>query len=92
VVSDYFLDFHGVFCYLPFCISDFTDLGFLSPNFSQVWQGSVNLTYFFKEPAFCFIDSSYVLKKISISLIRPLFLLFLSSLFWDLLVFAFLVA
>jgi hypothetical protein len=28
-------------------------------HFSQVCQGSVNLVYFFKEPAFCFIDSLY---------------------------------
>jgi hypothetical protein len=57
-VSDDFLDLHGV-CYLPFCISDFTDLSFFSPHFSQVCQESVNLIYFFKEPIFCFIDSLY---------------------------------
>jgi hypothetical protein len=32
----------------PFAFSDFTDLGFFSPHFSQVCQGSVNLIYFFK--------------------------------------------
>jgi hypothetical protein len=33
---------------------------FFSPHFSQVCQGSVNPVYFFKEPAFCFVDSLYV--------------------------------
>jgi hypothetical protein len=27
----------------------FSDLGFFSPHFNQVFQGSVNLVYFFKE-------------------------------------------
>jgi hypothetical protein len=40
-------------------ISDFTDLGFFRPHFSQVWQGFVNLVYFFKETAFLFVDSLY---------------------------------
>jgi hypothetical protein len=56
VVSDDFLDFCGVCCHLPFCTADFTDLGFFSPYFIQAYQESVNLIYFFKEPAFCFID------------------------------------
>jgi hypothetical protein len=32
---------------------------FFCLHFSQVCQGSVNLVYFFKEPAFCFIDFLY---------------------------------
>jgi hypothetical protein len=32
---------------------------FLSPDFSQICQRSANLVYFFKEPAFCFVDSLY---------------------------------
>jgi hypothetical protein len=56
----FFMCFRGICCYLPFCISDFTDLGFFFPHFSQVCQGSVNLVYFFKEPAFYFIVSLYV--------------------------------
>jgi hypothetical protein len=32
---------------------------FSSPHFSQVCQGSVNLVYFLKEQAFCFLDSLY---------------------------------
>jgi hypothetical protein len=55
VVCDESLDFLGVCCYLPFCISDFTDLGLFPPNFSQICQGFVNLVYFFKESEFCFI-------------------------------------
>jgi hypothetical protein len=41
-----------------FAFSDFTDLGFFfSPHFSKICQGFVNLVYFFKQEAFCFIDS-----------------------------------
>jgi hypothetical protein len=46
-------------CHFPFCISDFTDLGFFSPHFNQIYQGSVNLVYFFNEPAFSFVDTLY---------------------------------
>jgi hypothetical protein len=74
----------------PLCISDFTDLGFFSPHFCQVCQGSVNLAYFLKEPAFCFIDSLYFFV-VSISLILSLiFIIPLLLLDWDLLVFVFL--
>jgi hypothetical protein len=45
--------------YLPFFISDFTDLGLFHPQFSQICQGLFNLVYFFKEPSFCFVDSLY---------------------------------
>jgi hypothetical protein len=44
----------------PLFISDFTDLGFFFPHFSQVCQGFVSVVYFLKEPAFCFADSLYV--------------------------------
>jgi hypothetical protein len=72
------------------CISDFTDLGFFSPHFSQVCQGSVNLIYFFKEPAFCFIDSLYGFF-VSISLISTLILIIFSfCLFWHFFVLFFL--
>jgi hypothetical protein len=47
---------YGVYCYFTFCISDFTDLDFFSPHFCQIFQGSLNLAYFFKNAAFCFID------------------------------------
>jgi hypothetical protein len=51
-------------------------LDFFSPHFSQVCQGSVNLVYFFNEPAFCFIDSFYgffvVVVVVSVSLISAL--------------------
>jgi hypothetical protein len=79
VVSDNFLDFRGVCCYLPFSISDFADLGFFSPPFSQVCQGSLNLTYFFKEPAFYFIDSIFLFVSTSLTsaLIFIISLLFL---------------
>jgi hypothetical protein len=43
----------------PFFVSDFTDFGLFPPLFSQICQGFVNLVYFFKEPAFCFVDSLY---------------------------------
>jgi hypothetical protein len=33
VVSNDFLDFHGVCCYLLFCIPDFTNLGFFLSSF-----------------------------------------------------------
>jgi hypothetical protein len=48
-----------------------------SPHFSQVCQGSVNLIYFFKEPAFCFIGSLciYIYILVSISLISALILI-----------------
>jgi hypothetical protein len=55
----------------PLCVSDFTDLGFFSPQFSQVCQGYVNLVYFLKETAFCFVDSLYSFL-VSISLISAL--------------------
>jgi hypothetical protein len=43
---------------------------FFSPHFSQVCQGSVNLIYFFKEPAFCFIDSLYLFVPILLAVYR----------------------
>jgi hypothetical protein len=46
-----------VYCYLPFVISNFINLGLFPPHFIQIYQEFVNLTYFFKNPAFCFIDS-----------------------------------
>jgi hypothetical protein len=49
----------------------FSDLGFFPPHFSKIWQGSANLVYYFKEPAFCFIDSLYGFL-FSISLILAL--------------------
>jgi hypothetical protein len=58
VVSDDSLDFLSVCYYLSFFISDFTNLGLFPAYFSQNCQGLVNL-YFFKDPAFCFIDSLY---------------------------------
>jgi hypothetical protein len=82
-----------VCCYLPFCISDFTVLDFISPQFSQVFQGSVNLIYFLKEPAFCFMDSLWVLFVclfVSSSLILALIFIISLWLFWDLLVLVFL--
>jgi hypothetical protein len=91
VVSDYSLDFHGVCCYLPFCISDFTDFDFFSLHFSQVCQGSVNLVNFFKELSFCFTDSLYFCCCCFYIINFLLyFLLFLSfCLFWVLLVLVF---
>jgi hypothetical protein len=51
-------------------------LGFLSPHFSQICQGCVNLIYFFKEPAFCFIDPLYVFCLFaSVSLLSALILI-----------------
>jgi hypothetical protein len=49
-------------------------MGFFSLHFSQVCQGTVNLVYFFKKPAFCFIDFLYfvVVVVVSISLISAL--------------------
>jgi hypothetical protein len=52
-----------------FVISPFAFLivliwAFFSPHFSQICQGSVNLVYFFKEPAFCFIDSTQYFESI----------------------------
>jgi hypothetical protein len=32
---------------------------FFPPDFNQIYQGSVNLVYFFKEAAFCLDDSLY---------------------------------
>jgi hypothetical protein len=70
-------------------------LGLFPPHFSQICQGLVNLVYFFKEPAFCFIDSLYIYIFISISLILALifynfsasacfvFCLFLFVVVWD---------
>jgi hypothetical protein len=59
VVSDVSLEYHGVCYYFPCFVSDFANLGLFPPHFSQICQGPVNLVYFFKEPAFCFIDSLY---------------------------------
>jgi hypothetical protein len=59
VVPDDSLDFLGVCCCLPFFISNFINLGLFPPLSSQIYQGFVNLVYFFKEPAFCFVDSLY---------------------------------
>jgi hypothetical protein len=42
--------------FLVVVVSGFTNLGLFLPNFSQICQGLVNLVYFFKEPAFCFVD------------------------------------
>jgi hypothetical protein len=51
---------------------------FFSPHFSQVWQASVSLIYFFQEPVFCFIVSSYFCLFVSASLISALiFIIFL---------------
>jgi hypothetical protein len=47
-----FLDFHGVCCYLPFCIPDSTNLGFFSPHFSQVCQELSILFIFSKNQLF----------------------------------------
>jgi hypothetical protein len=47
---------------------------FFSPHFSQVCQRYVNLIEFFKEPAFCFIDSLYDFL-VSILLISSLMLI-----------------
>jgi hypothetical protein len=53
------LHLHGVSFYLPFFISNFTNFCLFPSHLSQICQGLVNLVYFFKEPAFCFVDSSY---------------------------------
>jgi hypothetical protein len=45
----------------PFSFSDFTNFGLFPPHFSKICQGLVNIVYFFKEPAFCFIDFGMVL-------------------------------
>jgi hypothetical protein len=47
-----------VVIYLPFLISNFTNLGLFHPHFSQIFQRLVNLVWIFKEPTFCFIDSA----------------------------------
>jgi hypothetical protein len=56
----------------PLFGSDFTNLGLFPPHFSQISQGLVNLTYFFKEPAFYFVDSLYVFFFVPISLISAI--------------------
>jgi hypothetical protein len=68
-------------------VSDFTTLGLFPLHFIWIFQGLVNLVYFFKEPAFCFIDSLYAFL-FSISLI--LAFISLLCLFWILLVLVFL--
>jgi hypothetical protein len=70
-------------------VSDFTNLGLFPPYFSQICQGLVNLVYWFKEPAFCFIDSLYGFFGLYF-INLALFLLYLSCLFWVLLVLVFL--
>jgi hypothetical protein len=61
IVSEDSLYFLGVCFCLPFFISDFTFWGLFLPHFSQICQGFGNLVYFFKEPAFCLVDSLYVI-------------------------------
>jgi hypothetical protein len=75
------MDFHGVYCYLSFFVSNFINLGLSPPHFSQICQGCVNIVYFFKEPAFCFVDSLYGFLGALFCGFGPLFLLFLSYLF-----------
>jgi hypothetical protein len=58
----------------PLCISDFTDLGFFSPHFSQICQGSVNLAYFFSENQL-FVSLILCIFFVSISLILALILI-----------------
>jgi hypothetical protein len=60
-------------------------MGFFSPHFSQICQGSVNLVYLFKEPTFCVIDS-FIYFFVSISLISALIFIISLILFWNLLV------
>jgi hypothetical protein len=95
VVPDDSLDFLGVCCYLPFFVSDFTNIGLFPPNFTQSCQGLINIVYFFKEPAFGFIESLYFFLAFLFSFVfwssihsfLHLFLLFLSfCLFWILFV------
>jgi hypothetical protein len=88
--SDDSLDLHGVSFYLPFFISNFSNLCLFPSHFSQIGQGIVYLVYFFKEPTFCFVDSSDGFL-VYISLILALIFLFLSfSLVWVLLALGFL--
>jgi hypothetical protein len=62
------VDFRGVGFYLTFFVSDVANLGHFPLHFSEICKGFVNLVYFFKVPAFCFIDSLYMFF-VSISLI-----------------------
>jgi hypothetical protein len=79
-----------VFVVIPFCISDFTDLGLFPPHFSQICQGSANLIYFFKEPAFL-VFLILCVFLVSISLILALiFIIFFFLLDLCLLVLVFL--
>jgi hypothetical protein len=61
-----------LFVVIAFFVSDLTNLGLFSPHFSQICQGIVNLIYFLKESAFCFIDFFSVYFLVSISLISAL--------------------
>jgi hypothetical protein len=77
----------------PYFVSDFsTNLGLFPPHFSQICKGLIDLVYFFfKEPAFYFIDSLYGLFCLYFINFGPYFLLFLSfCLFWSLHVLVFL--
>jgi hypothetical protein len=71
VVPDDSLYFFGVCCYVPHFVSDFVNLGLSPHHFSQICQGFMSVIYFFKEPAFCFVDSFYGFL-VSISLISAI--------------------